>query len=193
MRHLLRLVLLVLSVSVLPAATPADSLPNSADVRLSLEKLNVLGSVLYIAAHPDDENTGLMAYLSKERKYRAAYLSVTRGDGGQNLIGSEKDSDIGIIRSQELLGARHIDGGEQYFTRAIDFGYSKSVEETMQIWGRDKVLADIVWIIRRFRPDVIVTRFPADAAGGGGHGHHTAATILALEAFTAAADACPLS
>jgi LmbE family N-acetylglucosaminyl deacetylase len=189
MKHFFRLVLLVLSVSVLPAATSVDSLPNAADVRLSLEKLNVLGSVLYIAAHPDDENTGLMAYLSKERKYRAAYLSVTRGDGGQNLIGSEKDSDIGIMRSQELLAARHIDGGEQYFTRAIDFGYSKSVEESMQIWGRDKVLADIVWIIRRFRPDIIVTRFPADAAGGGGHGHHTAGTILALEAFTAAADA----
>ena len=181
--------LFVLSAAILPGAASADSLPNAADVRLALEKLNVVGSVLYIAAHPDDENTGLMAYLSKERKYRAAYLSVTRGDGGQNLIGSEKGSDIGIIRSQELLAARHIDGGEQYFTRAIDFGYSKSVEETMQIWGRDQVLADIVWIIRRFRPDVLVTRFPADAAGGGGHGHHTAATILALEAFKAAADA----
>jgi LmbE family N-acetylglucosaminyl deacetylase len=188
MKYIIRLVLIVMSVSSLTAAAPLDVLPNAAEVHLSLEKLKVLGSVLYIAAHPDDENTGLMAYLSKEKKYRTAYLSVTRGDGGQNLIGSEKDSDIGIIRSQELLAARHIDGGEQYFTRAIDFGYSKSIEETMQIWQKEKVLADIVWVIRRFRPDVIVTRFPADPAGGGGHGHHPAATILAMEAFKAAAD-----
>jgi LmbE family N-acetylglucosaminyl deacetylase len=179
----------VLLFSSLIAPAPVDSPPNAADMRLALDKLNVLGSVLYIGAHPDDENTGLMAYFCKEKKYRTAYLSVTRGDGGQNLIGSEKDSDIGILRSQELLAARRIDGGEQYFTRAIDFGFSKSVEETMQIWQKEKALADIVWIIRNFRPDVIVTRFPADPAAGGGHGHHTAATILALEAFKAAADA----
>lgn len=160
----------------------------AADLRIALEKMNVLGSVLYIAAHPDDENTGLMAFLSKERKYRTAYLSLTRGDGGQNLIGSEQGSQIGIIRSQELLEARRYDGGEQYFTRAVDFGYSKSVAETMDFWGKEEVMSDIVRVIRHFRPDVIITRFPADDEQNGGHGHHPAATILALEAFAAAAD-----
>ena len=161
---------------------------NSAEIRLALEKLNVLGSVLYIGAHPDDENTGLMAYWAKEKKYRAAYLSITRGDGGQNLIGTEKGSDIGILRSQELLAARRIDGGEQFFTRAIDFGYSKSAKESFEFWGREKILADVVWVIRNFRPDVIVLRFPTEE-GGSDHGHHTAGSILAVEAFTAAADA----
>ncbi len=160
---------------------------NGADLLIDLEKMRVLGTVLYIAAHPDDENTGLMAYLSKEKKYRTIYLSITRGDGGQNLIGAEKGNEIGIVRSQELLEARRIDGGEQFFTRAIDFGYSKSVAETMQVWGREELLSDVVWLIRRLRPDVIITRFPADESRGG-HGHHPAATILALEAFTAAAD-----
>lgn len=159
---------------------------NAAELQLALEKLNVLGSVLYVGAHPDDENTGLMAYFSKAKKYRTAYLSLTRGDGGQNLIGSEKGVEIGIIRTQELLEARKIDGGEQFFTRAIDFGYSKSADESMQIWGRDSVFADVVWVIRKFRPDVIITRFPP--GGNGGHGHHTASAILAREAFTAAAD-----
>ena len=159
---------------------------NSAEILLALEKLNVLGSVLYIAAHPDDENTGLMAYLSKGRKYRTAYLSLTRGDGGQNLIGSEKGSEIGIIRTQELLQARSIDGAEQYFTRAIDFGFSKSPDESLDFWEKEKVLSDIVWVIRNYKPDIIVTRFPP--GGNGGHGHHTASASLAEEAFAAAAD-----
>ncbi len=159
---------------------------NSAEILLALEKLNVLGSVLYIAAHPDDENTGLMAYLSKGKKYRTGYLSLTRGDGGQNLIGSEKGSEIGIIRTQELLQARSIDGAEQYFTRAIDFGFSKSPEESLNFWDKEKVLSDIVWVIRNFQPDIIVTRFPP--GGNGGHGHHTASALLAKEAFTAAED-----
>lgn len=175
---------LVLSVNT-SIAQPVPT-QNSADLIIALEKLNVLGSVLYIGAHPDDENTGLMAYLSKGKKYRVAYLSLTRGDGGQNLIGSEKGSEIGIIRTQELLQARHIDGGEQYFTRAIDFGYSKSPEETMAIWGKEDVLADIVWVIRNYKPDVIISRFAFGADGG--HGHHTASTILIKEAFAAAAD-----
>jgi len=170
-----------------PLWSKVEAPVHAGDLRIALEKMNVLGSVLYIAAHPDDENTGLMAYLSKEKKVRSAYLSLTRGDGGQNLIGAEKGSEIGIIRSQELLAARRIDGGEQYFTRAVDFGYSKSVAETLKIWGREELLSDIVWIIRNFRPDVIITRFPATETGGG-HGHHAAATILALEAFRAAAD-----
>jgi LmbE family N-acetylglucosaminyl deacetylase len=158
----------------------------SADIYLGLRKLNTLGSVLYIAAHPDDENTRLITYLSKDRLYRTGYLSLTRGDGGQNLIGDEQGIELGLIRTQELLAARRIDGGEQFFTRAYDFGFSKNPEETFQKWNKEKVLADVVWVIRRFQPDVIITRFPT--TGEGGHGHHTASAILANEAFTAAAD-----
>src|SRR6187549_3896632 len=158
----------------------------SADIYLAIKKLNVLGSVLYVAAHPDDENTGLIAYLSKDRLYRTGYLSMTRGDGGQNLIGDEQGIDLGLIRTQELLAARRIDGGEQFFTRAFDFGFSKNPEETFSIWDKEKILSDVVWVIRKFQPDVIITRFPT--TGEGGHGHHTASAILANEAFTAAAD-----
>jgi LmbE family N-acetylglucosaminyl deacetylase len=158
----------------------------SADIYLGLRKLNVLGSVLYIAAHPDDENTRLLAYLSKDRLYRTGYLSLTRGDGGQNLIGDEQGISLGLIRTQELLAARRIDGAEQFFTRAYDFGYSKTPAETFTKWNREKILSDVVWVIRKFQPDVIITRFPT--TGEGGHGHHTASAILANEAFTAAAD-----
>src|SRR6187399_3672355 len=158
----------------------------SADIYLAIKKLNVLGSVLYVAAHPDDENTGLIAYLSKDKLYRTGYLSMTRGDGGQNLIGDEQGVDLGLIRTQELLAARRIDGAEQFFSRAFDFGYSKSPEEALRLWGHDKILSDVVWVIRKFRPDVIITRFPT--TGEGGHGHHTASAILAVEAFDAAAD-----
>ena len=159
---------------------------NAGELQLALEKLNVLGSVLYIAAHPDDENTALMAYFSKGMKYRTGYLSLTRGSGGQNLIGSEKGVEIGILRTQELLSARRIDGAEQYFTRALDFGYSKTPEETFKIWGKEQVLSDVVWVIRKFKPDIIITRFPVGRSGG--HGHHTASALLAAEAFTDAAD-----
>jgi LmbE family N-acetylglucosaminyl deacetylase len=159
---------------------------DAAEIQLGLEKLNVLGSVLYVAAHPDDENTAALAYFSKGRKLRTAYLSLTRGDGGQNLIGSETGAEIGIIRTQELLAAREVDGAEQYFTRAVDFGYSKTPKETLAFWGEEAVLADVVWVIRSFRPDVIVTRFPVDRPSG--HGHHTASAQLAREAFHAAAD-----
>lgn len=158
----------------------------SAELLLQLKKLNVLGSVLYIAAHPDDENTRLLAYLANEKLYRTGYLSLTRGDGGQNLIGDEQGVDLGLIRTQELLAARRIDGAEQFFSRAFDFGYSKSPEEALRLWGHDKILSDVVWVIRKFKPDVIITRFPA--TGEGGHGHHTASAILAGEAFDAAAD-----
>src|SRR5215203_4212332 len=158
----------------------------SADIYLGLKKLNVLGSVLYIAAHPDDENTRLITYFSKDRLYRTGYLSLTRGDGGQNLIGDEQGIELGLIRTQELLAARRIDGGEQYFTRAFDFGFSKTAEETFAKWDREKILSDVVWVIRKFQPDVILTRFPT--TGEGGHGHHTASAILANEAFIAAAD-----
>ncbi len=158
----------------------------SSEILLQIKKLNVLGSVLYIAAHPDDENTRLLAYLANEKLYRTGYLSLTRGDGGQNLIGDEQGVDLGLIRTQELLAARRIDGAEQFFSRAFDFGYSKSPEEAMKMWGHDKILSDMVWVIRNFKPDVIITRFPT--TGEGGHGHHTASAILAGEAFDAAAD-----
>ncbi len=158
----------------------------SAEMYQAIRKLNVLGSVLYVAAHPDDENTRLIAYLSKDRLYRTGYLSMTRGDGGQNLIGEEQGIELGLIRTQELLAARRIDGGEQFFTRAYDFGYSKNPKETFEKWDKDKILSDVVWVIRKFQPDVIITRFPA--TGEGGHGHHTASAILAEEAFSAAAD-----
>jgi len=151
-----------------------------------IQKLNVLGSVLYIAAHPDDENTRLIAYLSNDRQYRTGYLSLTRGDGGQNLIGEEQGVALGLIRTQELLAARRIDGGEQFFTRAFDFGYSKTPRETFEKWDREAILSDVVWVIRRFQPDLIIARFPS--TGEGGHGHHTASAILAQEAFEAAAD-----
>src|SRR5688572_2085638 len=158
----------------------------SAEMYLAIRKLNVLGSVLYVAAHPDDENTRLISYFSKEKMYRTGYLSITRGDGGQNLIGDEQGIELGLIRTQELLAARRIDGGEQFFTRAFDFGFSKSPEETFSKWDKEKILSDVVWVIRKFQPDVIITRFPT--TGEGGHGHHTASAILANEAFIAATD-----
>lgn len=159
---------------------------SSSEILSGIEKLNVLGTVLYFAAHPDDENTRLIAWSAQEMRYRTAYLSLTRGDGGQNLIGTELAEELGLIRTQELLAAREVDGGEQYFSRANDFGFSKTPEETLQFWGEEDILGDAVWVIRQLRPDVIITRFPPDPRGG--HGHHQAATILALEAFKAAAD-----
>ena len=159
---------------------------NSAEIKLGLKKLNVLGSALYIAAHPDDENTRLLAFLAKEKKYRTGYLSLTRGDGGQNLIGNEQSELLGLIRTQELLAARRTDGAEQFFSRAIDFGFSKNSEETFRIWNKEQILADAVWVIRKFKPDVIITRFPEDSRAG--HGQHAASAIIAREAFIAAAD-----
>ncbi|MBS0658780.1 MAG: PIG-L family deacetylase [Verrucomicrobia bacterium] len=180
----------VLCAGVALADTPVPPrLPpamNAAEIEHGLHRLSVLGRVLYVAAHPDDENTSLIGWLSNSAKLDVAYLSLTRGDGGQNLIGSELREALGLIRTHELLAARRVDGGRQFFTRANDFGYSKNPEETMRIWDRDKILADTVWTIRRFRPDVIVTRFSPEYRDT--HGHHMASAILAVEAFTAAAD-----
>ncbi|MFN5630107.1 MAG: PIG-L family deacetylase [Bacteroidota bacterium] len=159
---------------------------SSNEILLQLQKLNTVGSVLYVAAHPDDENTRLLSYLAKEKKVKTAYLSLTRGDGGQNLIGTEQAELLGLIRTQELLAARRIDGAEQFFSRAYDFGYSKNPEETFLFWKKDSILSDAVWIIRNFKPDIIICRFPT--TGEGGHGHHTASAIIAQEAFAAAAD-----
>jgi LmbE family N-acetylglucosaminyl deacetylase len=159
---------------------------NSATIFTQLKQMEVLGSVLYIAAHPDDENNAFLPYLTKERRYRTAYLSLTRGDGGQNLIGKEQGIELGLIRTQELLAARMQDGAEQYFSTAYEFGYSKSAKEALAIWDHQKVLSDVVWVIRKFQPDIIITRFPGDARAG--HGHHAASSIIAQEAYTAAAD-----
>ena len=167
--------------------TKSQSASASGAIIQDLEKLANTARVLYVAAHPDDENTRLLSYLANQRHYQTAYLSLTRGDGGQNLIGTEQEELLGLIRTQELLAARRVDGAEQFFSRAFDFGYSKNPEETFSIWGKEQILADVVWAIRKFQPDVIITRFPT--TGEGGHGHHTASAILAVEAFTAAADA----
>ncbi|MGG6231158.1 PIG-L family deacetylase [Tenacibaculum sp. SDUM215027] len=152
-----------------------------------VQKLNFLGSALYIAAHPDDENTRLIAYLSNHEKARTGYLSLTRGDGGQNLIGPEMRELLGVIRTQELLAARGVDGGEQRFSRANDFGYSKHPDETLKIWDKEKVLADVVWAIRTFKPDVIINRFNHRTPGTT-HGHHTSSAMLSVEAFDLAND-----
>lgn len=168
-----------------PKADPPKA-ESSSEIYLKLKKLNVLGNVLYIGAHPDDENTAFLAYCSKEKLLRTAYLSLTRGDGGQNLISDEQGKLLGMIRTEELLQARKIDGAEQYFTRAFDFGYSKNPDETFQFWNKEKILADVVFVIRFFKPDILITRFPT--TGEGGHGHHTASAILAEEAFRLAND-----
>jgi LmbE family N-acetylglucosaminyl deacetylase len=179
--------LILLTVSFhLVLFSQAPPVYTSADIYLQLKKLKVLGSILYVAAHPDDENTRLLAYMSKERLYRTGYLSLTRGDGGQNLIGDEQGIDLGLIRTQELLAARRIDGAEQFFSRAYDFGFSKTTEEALRIWDKEKILSDAVWVIRKFQPDVMVTRFPPDSRAG--HGHHSGSAVIAEEAFKAAAD-----
>ena len=168
-------------------ATAQEYQPSAAEIKLRLNKLNFLGSVLYVAAHPDDENTRVIAYLANERLAATAYLSMTRGDGGQNLVGPELRDLLGLIRTQELLAARKIDGGQQFFTRANDFGFSKNVTETFEIWNKDEVLSDVVRVIRQFQPDVILTRFPPTERAG--HGHHTGSAVLAFEAFDISAKA----
>src|SRR5215467_10211671 len=181
-RFLLFAILFVQAVPVL--AAPVFS--GTAEIEQSLHRLNELGSVLMIAAHPDDERTAVLAYFARGRYMRTAYLSVTRGEGGQNLIGSEQGAQLGLIRTQELLDARRIDGAEQFFTRAIDFGFTKTAKETMEKWGHDRILSDIVWVVRRYRPDVIILGFSGTPRDG--HGQHQTSAILGKEAFTAAAD-----
>ena len=173
----------ILSASAGRTAEP----PSAAALAHDLRSFRETATVLYLAAHPDDENTEFIAYFARGRGYRTGYLSLTRGDGGQNELGPDFGEKLGVLRTQELLAARRIDGGRQFFSRAVDFGFSKTPEETLRFWGHDQVLADIVRVIRRFRPDVIVTRFPIPP-GSGGHGHHTASAILAVEAFKLAGD-----
>lgn len=179
-----KILLILICIGFLKSEMNAQQ--NAASIYAGIKKLGVMGSVLYIAAHPDDENNSFLPYLTKEKNYRTAYLSLTRGDGGQNLIGKEQGVELGLIRTQELLAARKIDGAEQYFSTAYEFGFSKSAEEALSIWDHQKVLSDVVWVIRQFQPDIIITRFPGDARAG--HGHHAASSIIANEAYLAAAD-----
>ncbi|HEY6908802.1 MAG TPA: PIG-L family deacetylase [Myxococcales bacterium] len=176
--------LLLFAMTLSPSVPPAQ--PDASHLRRMLERLPEGARVLYVAAHPDDENTRLLAWLVQVKKLRAGYLSITRGDGGQNLIGKEQGPALGLLRTQELLAARRLDGAEQFFTSARDFGYSKSAEESLRIWGKERILEDVVFVVRSFRPDVIVTRFsplPSET-----HGQHTASAQLALEAFAKAGD-----
>ena len=184
-----RQLLLALTFGMAALGLPFDALPqtNTAPAILQeLKSFREMGSVLYIAAHPDDENTLLIAYLARGRNYRTAYLSITRGDGGQNVLGAQFDEKLGVARTQELLAARRLDGGRQFFTRAMDFGFSKDYRETLSIWDHQEVLSDVVRVIREFRPDVVINRF--STVPGGTHGHHTASAVIGLEAFKLAGD-----
>ncbi len=178
---------LAFGIAALSVPLGAGAAPTPSSVILQdLYNFDELGSVLYVAAHPDDENTQLIAYLAGGRHYRTAYLSLTRGDGGQNVLGPQFGDELGVIRTEELLAARRIDGGRQYFSRAVDFGFSKDYRETLRIWDKQEVLSDMVRVIREFRPDVVITRF--SPVPGGTHGHHTASTVLAQEAFKLCGD-----
>ncbi|TDW51372.1 GlcNAc-PI de-N-acetylase [Flavobacterium sp. 270] len=174
------LFLFLISISISYAQQPVK--PSSVEIYNQIKKLNFLGSVLYVAAHPDDENTRLISYLANDMNARTGYLSLTRGDGGQNLIGPQLRELLGVIRTQELIEARKVDGGEQFFSRANDFGFSKTPDETLQIWDKNKVLADVVWTIRKFQPDVIINRFDHRSPGTT-HGHHTSSAMLSVESF----------
>ncbi len=186
MRHILVFFALLL-LSPFKGHVQTAKNTSSSEIFQSLQKLNFLGSVLYVAAHPDDENTRLISYFANEKKARTAYLSLTRGDGGQNMIGAELRELLGVLRTQELLAARRIDGGEQIFSRANDFGYSKHPKETLKIWDENEVLADVVWAIRNFKPDVIINRFDHRTPGTT-HGHHTSSAQLSVEAFDLTGD-----
>src|SRR5581483_4968471 len=180
------LAITLLLAALVPLRAQQRPFSGAAEIDQALHRVNELGTVLMIAAHPDDERTNVLAYFARGRYMRTAYLALTRGEGGQNLIGSEQGAELGIIRTHELLDARQIDGAQQFFTRAIDFGFSKTAAETMQKWGHDRILGDVVWVIRNYRPDVIVLCFTGTPRDG--HGHHQTSAILGKEAFEAAAD-----
>jgi LmbE family N-acetylglucosaminyl deacetylase len=181
------MVIILSNVVVTINVSAGQSWPMTAgQILRAIDRLGTLGSVLYIGAHPDDENGRLLTFLTNHEHVRAAYLSLTRGEGGQNLIGAEQAPLLGVIRTQELLAARRIDGAEQFFGRERDFGYAKTPEETLATWGEEQALSDVVWVIRRFQPDVIITRFSPEDRDT--HGHHTASAMLAVKPFVAAAD-----
>jgi len=175
--------IILLALLAIPALAQQRT---SAQLGEDLQKLRVLGSVLHVAAHPDDESTHMLTWFAQQQHWETNYFACTRGDGGQNLIGDEQGVPLGLIRTQELLAARKIDGANQYFSRAFDFGFSKSTEEALGFWEKQLILSDLVWVIRKTRPDIIFTRFPPDARAG--HGHHSASAALAIEAYKAAAD-----
>lgn len=183
----LLLICVVFSTGLQLAYSQVPKKLTSGEIYQQMEKLGFLGSVLYVAAHPDDENTRLISFLANDKKAHTTYLSLTRGDGGQNLIGPEISELLGVMRTQELLMARSVDNGHQMFTRANDFGYSKNAEETIKIWDTEKVKADVVRAIRTTRPDVIINRFDHRTSGET-HGHHTASGQLSYELFEKAAD-----
>ena len=182
-----RILLFIFSLSFFQLSAQAPKKMTSGDIYDAIQKLNVLGSVLYVAAHPDDENQRLISYMANHEKMNTAYLSLTRGDGGQNLIGPEIRELLGVIRTQELLAARRTDGGTQLFSRANDFGYSKHPDETLKIWNEKEVMADVIWAIRKWQPDVIVNRFDHRSPGRT-HGHHTSSAMLSHQAFDMAGD-----
>src|SRR5579871_1306018 len=181
-----RFLLIAVFLQAIVPLCAAPVFSGTPDIEQSLRKLNELGSVLMIGAHPDDERTPVLAYFARGRHMRTAHLSATRGEGGQNLIGSEQGAQLGMIRTQELLAARRIDGAQQFFTRAIDFGFTRTPTETLQKWGRERLLSDMVWVIRRYRPDVIVLCFTGTPRDG--HGQHQASSIVGKEAFEVAGD-----
>ena len=188
-RHLLY-ILIISSQCFIPTTELIAQVPKkmtSGEIYQGIEKLGFLGSVLYVAAHPDDENTRLISFLANDKKALTTYLSLTRGDGGQNLVGTEISELLGVMRTQELLMARSVDNGNQMFSRANDFGYSKNAEETIKIWDTEQVKADVVWAIRKMRPDVIINRFDHRTSGAT-HGHHTASAQLSYELFDQAID-----
>ena len=174
------------SVAILSCVPSIAQLRGSPELDQVLARLPVTGSLLHTGAHPDDEHSTMLAYLERGRHVRAAYLSATRGDGGQNLLGTEQGEALGLLRTQELMDARRLDGAEQFFTRAFDFGFSKTVQETQNFWGHQEILSDYVRIIRQYRPDVVVSRFAGTAADG--HGNHQESGLLTPEAIHAAAD-----
>ncbi|WP_294264757.1 PIG-L family deacetylase [uncultured Chryseobacterium sp.] len=178
----------VLILSFLTAFCPGQQVrpSGSSEIYRELKTLKHLPKVLYLAAHPDDENTGLLSWLVNDQNLETGYLSLTRGDGGQNLLGTEQGAALGLIRTHELLEARKLDGAQQFFTRAIDFGFSKNTTDTFKQWDENSIIADVVWVIRKFRPDVIICRFPPTAAAG--HGQHAASAVVAEKAFKLAGD-----
>lgn len=185
MRHFFVILMALFSLHSFSQETKKTT---SLEIYESIQKLNFFGNVMYVAAHPDDENTRLITYFSKHYHANTSYLSLTRGDGGQNLIGAELNEKLGLIRTQELIEARKIDGGNQFFTRAIDFGFSKTPEETLTIWDKQKVLGDLVFAIRLNKPDIIINRFDHRTPGST-HGHHTSSAMLSMEAFDLSGDA----
>ena len=184
----MRKILLLLLLTIVCYKTPAQQIrpANSEKIYHELEQLRHLANVLYVAAHPDDENTRLLAWLVNDKNIHTAYLSLTRGDGGQNILGSEQGDALGLIRTHELMEARKLDGAEQFFTRAIDFGFSKTYQETLKHWPEELLTGDVVWVLRKFRPDVVICRFPPNTQAG--HGHHATSAILAANAFKEAGD-----